>query len=84
MKEHTIIKQTFSITLPILLYEQLLQEVGRRNVSRFVKKVVEKELKKTDKKSLREAYQMLESCQDYQTEAEEWEQSDLESDEKEY
>jgi len=71
MKEFPIIKQTFSITLPILLYEQLLQEVGRGNISRFVKKAVEKELKKTDKQSLREAYQMLESCQDYQIEAEE-------------
>jgi hypothetical protein len=67
----TAIKQTFSITLPVPLYEQLLQEVGKGNISKFIKKVVEKELKKTDKQSLKTAYQALENCPEYQKEAEE-------------
>ena len=37
------VKQTFSISLPTPLYQQLLQEVGRGNISKFVKKAVEKE-----------------------------------------
>lgn len=64
-------KQTFSITLPVPLYEQLLQEVGRGNISKFVKKVVEKELRQVDKKTLRETYLALENCPEYQAEAEE-------------
>jgi len=71
MRENIIAKQTFSISLPIPLYEQLLQEVGRGRISSFVKKLVEKELKKTDQRSLKEAYQLLKNCSQYQTEAEE-------------
>ncbi|CAG8627284.1 20085_t:CDS:2 [Gigaspora margarita] len=67
------IKQTFSITLPVPLYEQLLQEVGKGKISQFIKKAVEKELKKTDKQSLKTAYQALENCSEYQSEAEEGE-----------
>jgi hypothetical protein len=64
-------KQTFSITLPIPLYEQLLQEIGRGKISQFIKKVVEKEFKKTDRQNLKSVYQALENCQEYQLEAEE-------------
>ena len=74
----TNIKQTLSITLPVPLYEQLLQEVGKGKISQFNKKVVEKELKKTDKQSLKAAYQALENCSEYQKEAEEWEAANLE------
>lgn len=74
----TNIKQTFSITLPTPLYEQLLQEIGKGKISQFIKKVVEKELKKTDRQSLKTAYQSLENCPEYQSEAEEWETANLE------
>ncbi|CAG8613663.1 2815_t:CDS:1, partial [Cetraspora pellucida] len=57
--------------LPTPLYEQLLREIGKGNISKFVKKAVEKELKKTDKQSLKAAYQALENCSEYQKEAEE-------------
>ena len=57
---------------------QLLQEVGKGKISQFIKKVVEKELKKTDKQSLKAAYQALENCSEYQKEAEEWEAANLE------
>ena len=40
--------------------------------------MAEKELKKTDKQSLRAAYQALENCSEYQAEAEEWETANLE------
>ncbi|CAG8550167.1 4754_t:CDS:2, partial [Cetraspora pellucida] len=53
--------QTFSIVLPVPLYQQLLQEVGKGNISKFVKKAIQKELKKTDKQSLKAAYQALEN-----------------------
>ncbi|CFW92704.1 conserved protein of unknown function [endosymbiont DhMRE of Dentiscutata heterogama] len=72
------VKQTFSISLPTPLYEQLLREIGKGNISKFVKKAVEKELKKTDKQSLKAAYQALENCSEYQKEAEEWEKANLE------
>ena len=78
MRENVNLKQTFSITLPTNLYEQLLMEIGKGNISKFIKQVVEKELRKADKKSLKTAYQVLENCPDYQKEAEEWEATNLE------
>ena len=79
------IKQTFSITLPANLYIQLVNEVGKGKTSKFIKELVEKELKKTEKKSLRDAYQALENCSEYQEEAEEWEKANLEdSNEEDY
>jgi predicted transcriptional regulator len=69
MKEN--IKQTFSIALPVLLYEQLLQEVGRGRISSFVRELVEKELNKTSRSDLKAAYQSLEDSDDYQKEAKE-------------
>lgn len=79
MRENLNLKQTFSITLPTDLYEQLINEVGKGKVSKFIKTVVEKELNKVDKKNLKAAYQALENCPDYQKEAGEWEASNLES-----
>ncbi|MCE8163866.1 MAG: hypothetical protein I3273_06355 [Candidatus Moeniiplasma glomeromycotorum] len=77
MKEN--LKQTFGITLPIPLYEQLLSEVGKGNISKFIRQVIEKELRQVDKKSLRETYLALENCPEYQQEAEEWEKANLEN-----
>ena len=79
MTQNLEIKQTFSITLPANLYTQLLAEVGKGKMSKFIKELVEKEFKKTDQKNLRDAYQALENCSEYQTEAEEWEKANLES-----
>jgi hypothetical protein len=64
-------KQTFSISLPVSLYQQLLQEVGKGNIGKFVKKVVEKELRKVDGQNLKMAYLAPENCSEYQQEAKE-------------
>jgi hypothetical protein len=49
-------KQTFSITLPIPLYEQLLQEVGKGKISKFVREIIEEKLV-AEKENLGRAYQ---------------------------
>ena len=64
-------KQVLSVKINTQLYQQLKTQIGKGKISQFIKKVVEKELKKTDKKSLKAAYQALENCSEYQKEAEE-------------
>jgi hypothetical protein len=49
------IKQTLSITLPVSLYQQLCQEVGKGNISKFIRETVEEKLIK-EKKTLGQAY----------------------------
>ena len=50
------IKQTLSITLPVGLYQQLCQEIGKGNISKFIREIVEEKLTQ-EKKSLGQAYQ---------------------------
>ncbi|CAJ0869207.1 11270_t:CDS:10 [Entrophospora sp. SA101] len=52
------IKQTLSITLPINLYQQLLHEVGKGKISKFIQEVVAEKLDQ-EKKELGQAYQEL-------------------------
>ena len=61
--------QTFSITLPTSLYQQVLQNIGRGKISSFVRNLIDKEL--NQRQALRTAYQALENCPEYQREAEE-------------
>jgi len=50
------IKQTFSITIPICLYQKLLQEIGRGKISKFIQQIIEEKLNQ-EKESLGLAYQ---------------------------
>ena len=50
------IKQTLSITLPIPLYQKLLQEVGKGQISKFIRQTIEERLN-LEKESLGLAYQ---------------------------
>lgn len=50
------IKQTLSIILPISLYQKLLQEVGKGQISKFIRQTIEEKLK-LEKESLELSYQ---------------------------
>ena len=52
--------RTFSINLPLNLYERLLSKAGKRRVSTFIRGLVEKELDDSEEELLqeyKEAYQ---------------------------
>ena len=52
--------RTFSINLPIPLYQKLLSKVGKGKISKFIKEVVEEKLEEGDNKltqEYKEAYQ---------------------------
>ena len=64
-------KQTFSITLPLSLYQQLLTKVGRGKISEFARQTFQEKLNPVDLVSLSANYQALEECEEYQIEAQE-------------
>ena len=50
------VKQTLSITLPVPLYQKLLQEVGTGHISNFIRRTIEERLSQ-EKQALGLAYQ---------------------------
>jgi predicted CopG family antitoxin len=50
------LRQTFSINLPIDLYQELTNKAGKGKISKFIKELLERELKK-DKANLAREYQ---------------------------
>ena len=50
------IKQTLSITLPVPLYQKLLREIGKGQISKFIRQTLEERLDQ-EKKSLGLSYQ---------------------------
>jgi len=74
------VKQTLSITLPIPLYQKLLQEIGKGQISKFIRQTIEQRLNQ-EKESLGLAYQecytnnphlLVESKQWEQAQTEDW------------
>jgi hypothetical protein len=69
-------KHTFSVNLPILLYQKLVDRAGRGNIGTFVNQVLEKELNKDDqnlRSQLIEAYKREAKSKEVQEEMEVWE-----------
>jgi len=74
------VKQTLSITLPVPLYQKLLQEIGKGQISKFIRQTIEQRLNQ-EKESLGLAYQecytnnphlLVESKQWEQAQTEDW------------
>jgi len=69
------VKQTLSITLPVPLYQKLLQEVGKGHISNFIRQTIEERLNQ-EKKSLGLAYQECYTNNPHLlTESKQWEQA---------
>jgi hypothetical protein len=69
------IKQTLSITLSISLYQKLLREVGKGQISKFIRQIIEEKLK-LKKEPLEIAYQeCYANNSNLLKESEQWEQA---------
>ena len=74
-------RYTFSINLPISLYQRLLNEAGKGKVSTFIKQVLEEKLiteeqqKEKLKQQLIKGYQSVAKSQKRQAEEEIWDET---------
>ncbi len=72
------LKHTFSIQLPIGLYQKIVNEAGKGKVSTFIREILEERLAENEDRSTQE-YRECYSNPRMIKEAKQWEQAEVES-----
>ena len=79
MRERTAeLSRTFSVYLPVSLYEKLLDRAGKGKLNTFIREVLEKELSESENKLVNE-YQECYANPRMIKEAKQWEKAGIES-----
>jgi len=79
MRERTAeLSRTFSVYLPVSLYEKLLDRAGKGKLNTFIREVLEKELSESEEKLVNE-YRECYANPRMIKEAKQWEKAEVES-----